>query len=77
MIDKQCVVCAGHSQGRLSKLTCGRLPILQLRGLFTRISYAGEQNLFIRCALYALIANPWPLLRRLLGDTIYSIFKRQ
>lgn len=77
MIDKQCVVCAGHLQGRFSELTCGRLPTLQLRGLFTRISYTGEQNLFIRCALYALIASTWPLLRLLPGNTIYSVFKRQ
>ena len=60
-----------------SELTSDRLPTLQLRGLFTRISYTGEQNLFIRCVLYVLIAGTLPLLRLLPSDIIYSVFKRQ
>jgi len=60
-----------------SELKSGRLPTLQLRGLFTRISYTGEHSLFTRCALYALIAGALPLLRLLPSDIIYSVSKRQ
>lgn len=74
-----------HAQNLSKLLSCngfaeqasGRLPTLQLRGLFTRISYTGEHHLFIRVALYALIAGALPLLRLMPGDIIYSVFKRQ
>lgn len=65
----------GHNG--FSQLTSGSLPTLQLRGLFTRISYTGEHNLFIRCLLYAVIASALPLLRLMPSDIIYSVFKRQ
>lgn len=56
---------------------CGRLPALQLRGLFTRISYTGEYSLLTRCILYALVASSLPLLKIMPADIIYSVFKRQ
>lgn len=60
-----------------SQLTSGRLPTLQLRGLFTRISYTGEYNLFVRCFLYTAIMCALPLLQLMPADIVYSVFRRE
>lgn len=54
----------------------GRLPVLSLAGLFTRISYAGRMGLVSRMAVYCGVAICLPLLRLLPSDIIYLVAKK-
>lgn len=55
----------------------GRLSALRLKGLYTRISYAGKSSLPIRLLTCGLIAAALPFLRLLPGDIMYVIATRK
>jgi len=54
----------------------GRLPVLSLAGLYTRISYTGKMGIVSRVAVYCGVAICLPLLRLLPSDIIYLIAKK-
>lgn len=58
-------------------ISSGRLSTLRLKGLFTRISYTGNQNIFVRTIIYILIALTIPVLLLMPSDIIYSIARKK
>ncbi|MDB6047650.1 MAG: hypothetical protein JWR17_396 [Pseudomonas sp.] len=54
----------------------GRLAVLGLAGLHTRISYTGNMGAALRLIIYVLVAISLPVLRLLPSDIIYSISKK-
>lgn len=65
------------SQHGFTEVCRGTLPSLRLSGLFTRISYAGKQNIIARSVLYCLVVMALPLLKYLPADIVYSIYVRK
>ncbi|WP_178114855.1 class I SAM-dependent methyltransferase [Pseudomonas saliphila] len=59
-----------------TELERGALPTLRLKGLATRISYAGERGRVANAALTLAVASAIPLLRVLPKDITYSIYQK-
>lgn len=51
----------------------GRLSALRLKGLYTRISYAGNHSFFVRLVVYFVVLFSLPLLYIMPSDIIYTI----
>ena len=54
----------------------GRLPVLSLKGLYTRISYAGQMNGLSKALIYCAVAISLPVLRLLPSDIIYLVARK-
>lgn len=55
----------------------GRLSTLKLDGLYTRVSYAGNQNIVARIFVYVGVALFLPMLRILPSDIFYVVSMRK
>lgn len=55
----------------------GRLPVLGLAGLYTRISYTGKLGRLSKAFVYCAVAASLPILRLLPSDIIYLIARRK
>ena len=54
----------------------GSLPALQLKGLYTRISYTGKMSVIYSLLIYVLVAVTLPVLRACSADIIYIFAKK-
>jgi len=54
----------------------GRLPVLSLAGLYTRISYTGTMSRLSRAVIYAMVALSLPVLRLFPSDIVYVIARK-
>jgi len=65
------------SKNGFKTVSSGRLSTLRLKGLFTRISYTGNQNIFVRIFIYFLIFLAIPAILLMPSDIIYSIARKR
>lgn len=54
----------------------GRLPVVSLAGLYSRISFAGKMNRFTKAVIYCAVALSLPVLKVFPNDIIYLIAKK-
>ena len=54
----------------------GRLPVLSLAGLYTRISYTGKMGRLSKVFIYCAVAISLPILKLLPSDIIYVIARK-
>lgn len=54
----------------------GRLPVVSLAGLYSRISFAGKMNRVAKAVLYCAVALSLPILKLFPNDIIYLIAKK-
>ncbi|WP_225772505.1 class I SAM-dependent methyltransferase [Pseudomonas sp. Marseille-Q5115] len=55
----------------------GTLPALTFSGLYTRISYAGNQSFIAKMLMYVLIVAGLPFLKIMPSDIMYVIFRKK
>lgn len=55
----------------------GRLSVLSLAGLYTRISYAGTMNRLMKAVIYAVVALSLPILRIFPSDIVYVVARKK
>jgi hypothetical protein len=60
----------------LIPIESGTLPALGLRGLYTKITYAGSLGVLSGLLIYGLIAMSVPVLRLLPSDIDYIVVKK-
>lgn len=65
------------SKNGFKTVSSGRLSTLRLKGLFTRISYTGNQNIFMRIFICVLIFLAIPAILLMPSDIIYSIARKR
>jgi 2-polyprenyl-3-methyl-5-hydroxy-6-metoxy-1,4-benzoquinol methylase len=54
----------------------GRLPVVSLAGLYSRISFAGKMNRLTKALIYCAVACSLPILRLFPNDIIYLIARK-
>jgi len=64
------------AQHRFTSVSSGRLPVLSLSGLYTRITYTGTQSRLTRMVIYCAVALSLPILRLFPSDIIFLIAKK-
>lgn len=57
-------------------VTQGRLPVVSLAGLYSRISFAGKMNRISKAVVYCAVALSLPILRLFPNDIIYLIARK-
>lgn len=55
----------------------GRLPVLSLAGLYTRISYTGTMGHLSRAVIYVAVALSLPMLRLFPSDIVYVVAQKK
>lgn len=55
----------------------GELSSIIIKGLFTRISYAGNQALVLRLFIYIIVCFSMPIIWAMPGDIFYSLSKKR